>query len=301
MAEENEKLFVVDAHAHPPRKGVPGVDDRPYSAPTSRQEREDFFVRDLNEVLAEMDLHGTAIRGLLAMPSDLEIMFHFNETDKETGVTTYSCHEWIQRAVQLYPDRFFGVACVNPLEEESGPVLEDLVTHGSFKGFKIHQGHHNFSVNDRRAYKFYEKCIELDVPVAFHTGYSPLRSIDRYIPTMPVLLDELAYNLPDLKIIMCHAGGNWYQDGAFVTLRNENVMADVSGLRWLSQFFVWPQVEANVLIRRIVEVVGADRVMYGTDNDEDFDLAYMCGCGLSKKDIEKIMGENAVRCFKLKI
>ena len=299
MDMESEKLFVVDAHAHPPRKGVPGVDHRPYRAPVSLRERDDFLVRDLNEVVEQMDLHGTNMRAFLAMPPDIETMFHYGEKNEASGVATYSCHEWIGEAVKLRSDRFFGVACLNPLAEESLSELEDLVTRAGFKGVKIHQAHYDFSVNDRRAYKFYEKCIELDVPAVFHTGYSPLRSVDRYIPTMPFLLDELAYDLPDLRIVMCHAGGNWYQDGVFITLRNENVLVDVSGLRWLSQFFVWPQVEADVLIRRIVDVAGADRVMYGTDNDEDLDLAYMRGCGLSAKDLKKVMAENAVRCYKL--
>ena len=73
-------------------------------------------------------------------------------------------------------------------------MLDKLVTKAGFKGVKIHQAHNKFLVNDRRAYKFYEKCIELDIPVAFHTGYPPQRNIDRYIPTIPLLLDELAYD-----------------------------------------------------------------------------------------------------------
>ena len=59
---------------------------------------------------------------------------------------------------------------------------------------KIHQAHYNFPVNDQRAFPFYRKCAELGIPAAFHTGFSLGRTIDRLIPTMPLLLDELAYD-----------------------------------------------------------------------------------------------------------
>ena len=69
----------------------------------------DFSLRDMNEVIGSMDQHATNMRGLFAMPSDIETLFHFGETDSRSEVTTYTTQEWIERAVTLYPDRFFGL------------------------------------------------------------------------------------------------------------------------------------------------------------------------------------------------
>ncbi len=299
MTKENKGLVIVDAHAHPPRKGVPGVDDRPYVAPKTDAEKDLLVRENMDEFLSQMDVNQIDKRALIAMPEDIEAMFHFNERNPETGVTTYSCHEWIMQAVKYKPDRFFGLACINPLEEEAPKKIEWLVKEGGFKGVKIHQAHYQFVINDKRVYPFYEKCAELQVPVAFHTGYSPLRTVDRFIPTMPHLLDELAYDLPELKIIMCHAGGNWYQDGAYIALRNPNIMVDISGLKWLAQFFVYPTIDATKLIKRIVQVVGPKRVMYGTDNDDTCNVEFMKTCGLNDHDFQLVMGENAIRYFNL--
>lgn len=290
-----EGLLVIDAHAHAPRKGIPGVDSRPYTPPMNETEREAFMLRDMQEVLDEMDKRGTDKRALIAMPTDIEASFHFGEQTPGAQVPTYTCHEWIEKAVALRPERFFSVACINPLEEDAVELLEKYAGKG-FKGVKIHQAHHNFLINDKRAYPFYERCAQLKLPVLFHTGYSPLRHIDRYIPTMPHLIDELAFDLPELSIVMCHCGGNWYSDGILITLRNENVTMDCSGLRWLMQFLPEKR-EAYELIADIVNIVGDDRVMYGTDNDEDCDLEYMLKCGFKRETLEKVMAKNAQRVF----
>lgn len=293
-----QQMLVIDAHAHAPRKGVSGVDERPFIGPRTEEERDLFMERDMNEMLAQMDLNGTQKCALIAMPEDIEESFHFGEPMQDTNIRTYTCHEWILRAVHLRPERFFGIACIDPLSPEAPERASSCAEQG-FRGFKVHQAHGNFEVNDRRAYPFYEACAELGLPVLFHTGYSPLRGIDRFIPTNPILLDELANDLKQLQIVMCHCGGNWYQEGVMVALRNENIMLDTSGLRWLSQFMVWPEIDARVLIRRIVDIAGADRVMYGTDNDESCDPDYMRGCQLKEDDFRKVMGLNAKMLFHL--
>ena len=165
---------------------------------------------------------------------------------------------------------------------------------------KIHQAHYNFPVNDQRAFPFYRKCAELGIPAAFHTGFSLGRTIDRLIPTMPLLLDELAYEIPELTIIMCHAGGTWYQEGVLVALRNENIVIDLSSVPWMCRYMVYPEIDPAGVLKRLVEMVGPDRLMFGTDNaDEDMNLEYMKAFGLEKATLEKIMGGTAARLLKI--
>lgn len=169
-----------------------------------------------------------------------------------------------------------------------------------FCGVKIHQAHYNFPVNDQRAFPFYRKCAELGIPAAFHTGFSLGRTIDRLIPTMPLLLDELAYEIPELTIIMCHAGGTWYQEGVLVALRNENIVIDLSSVPWMCRYMVYPEIDPAGVLKRLVEMVGPDRLMFGTDNaDEDMNLEYMKAFGLEKATLEKIMGGTAARLLKI--
>ena len=295
-----EKPLVVDAHAHPPRKGSPGIDERPYTPPHTQQEVEDFLQQDLGEILSQMDLLGIDMKVMMAFPPDLDATFHYGATNPDTNVRTLSSHEWIARACALYPKRFVGCACLNPLDETAPNALQKLVIEDGFKMVKIHQAHHNFMVNDPRAYPFYRTCIELDVPVAFHTGFSPVRHIDRLIPTIPLLLDELAWDLPELRIVMCHTGGNWYQDGVVVAMRNKNIWVDLAGLNGIDELMVWPKVNPKELIARIVEMLGSHRVFYGTDNmDAAFNLEYMQDVALYPEDLHMVMGQSVVNFLKL--
>lgn len=297
---KDKGIYVVDAHAHPPRKGVPGLDERPYIAPRTVEERDLYFNQDLDELIAEMDALHTDAKVMISMPPDIEHLFHFGEPHPESGLKTLTTLEWIMRAKQRYPKRFYGVACLNPLKSESADILEDLVKNHGFLGAKIHQAHDNFIANDTRVYPYYQKCLELGIPVAFHTGFPPDRDIDRYIPTMPHALDEVARDFPKLKIIMCHAGANWYQDGVMIAMRNPNITVDISSIPNTCRRMVYPVVDDKVLIKRIVGLLGADRVMYGTDNfDAEMNLAYMQGIGLSDSELRMVMGETAIKTFQL--
>ncbi len=293
-------MFIVDSHAHPPRKGVPGIDSRPRKIPESKEEIESIFLEDIHEIIAEMEQYHIDMKVMIAMPPDIEEQFHYGEYIPECNATTLTSHEWISKAVSLFPERFAACACLNPLEKTSINKIEELVKKKGFKEVKIHQAHYGFEVHDKRAYPFYEKCIELDIPVAFHTGFSPVPMIDRYIPAMPCYIDELAYDLPDLKINMCHGGGNWYQDGIMIALRNKNIMIDIAGITDLCTKMVYPEIDAKVLIKRYAEVLGANRILYGTDNmDADMNLQLLSETGLSRSDLEKIMGLNAEKYLKL--
>lgn len=40
-------MLVIDSHAHPPRKGVPGIDNRPRTIPKSLEQIDKIFIEDL--------------------------------------------------------------------------------------------------------------------------------------------------------------------------------------------------------------------------------------------------------------
>ena len=63
---------------------------------------------------------------------------------------------------------------------------------------------------------------------------------------------------------------------------------------------VYPRVDAKDLIRRFVEILGADRILFGTDNmDDEINYKFMQEIGLADADLEKIMGLNVKRYLRL--
>jgi predicted TIM-barrel fold metal-dependent hydrolase len=293
-------MYVVDVHGHPPRKGSRLVPGPEFVFPESNDEVLQQLISDSAEMISTMDRYGITTRVLLAMPPDVDPLFHYGETHRSSGVRTFTSHEWIARAVDRYPGRFVGFACLDPTTKGSDKTLESVVAEYGFKGVKLHPCHHNFEVNDRTIYPFYEKCIDIGIPVAFHMGYDSARDIDRLKFQRPLLLDDVASDFPEMKIILCHCGGNWYQEGTLVALRNENVYVDISSIHEACSVIVYPEVEPSGVIKRIIELIGDDRVMYGTDNSEHhMNLFFILGLGFGEETNRRVMGENAMKLLDL--
>ena len=72
-------MLVIDSHAHPPRKGVLGIDSRPRKIPKSKEDIEKIFIEDVNEIITEMDQYQVDTKVMLAMPPDAEREFHYGE------------------------------------------------------------------------------------------------------------------------------------------------------------------------------------------------------------------------------
>ena len=123
-----------------------------------------------------------------------------------------------------------------------------------FRGLKLYPTYQHFFPNQREIYPLYEKAVELDIPVMFHTGSSIYRN-SKLKYGDPLHLDEVASDFPELKIIMAHSGrGFWYERAFFLSRLHKNLYMEISGLppHKLLQYF--PELEKN-----------ADKVIFGSD------------------------------------
>ena len=123
--------------------------------------------------------------------------------------------------------------------------------------------------NDRRCYPLYAKCVELGIPVGLQVGHSaePLPSNVGH----PMLVDDVAIDLPDLKINLSHTGWPW--TGEFISMlwRHPNVYGDISAY--------FPSTLDHQLVEFFDSSKGRNKIMYGTNG---FDL------GRFKTDFESL-------------
>ncbi|WP_092808221.1 amidohydrolase family protein [Rhodococcus globerulus] len=137
-----------------------------------------------------------------------------------------------------------------------------LIDSYGVKGFKFHPSMQGFEPNDRRFYPLYEVLVEADVPALFHTGQTgigaglpgghgiKLRYAD------PMLLDDVAADFPDLRIIMAHPAVPWVDAQISIATHKANVFIDLSG--WSPKYFPPQLVKAvNSNLR--------NKVMFGSD------------------------------------
>src|SRR5271167_195804 len=224
-----------------------------------------------------------------------------------------------------YPHRLYHWAHL-PMQEPLASVRElDRAVRNGARGAGI--GGANFGgleLDDPKYYPLWEKACELNVPFFVH-GYNQSNSwgdqadTEKYDVTaiigMPYDETRCFWNLvcggvldkfPELRVYITHAGGYVpYHLGRLVAT-NENL----SGAHnkqpvdaYLKNFYFDPLVHSAPMRRAIIEIVGADRLLYGdnfggTDSVRE-DLTE--GVGLSHEDREKIRWKNAAALLKIDV
>ncbi|WP_354351765.1 amidohydrolase family protein [Pseudarthrobacter sp. PvP090] len=140
---------------------------------------------------------------------------------------------------------------------------------------------------------------QLGVPALFHTGQSGIGSGMpgsggiRLKYSNPIVLDDVAVDFPDLKIIMAHPSFPWQDEALAVAARHTNVYIDLSG--WSPKYFPPQLVQyANTLLRTKV-LFGSDYPMIPPDRwIADFEKLAI------KSEVRPlIMRENAFRLLGL--
>jgi hypothetical protein len=135
-------------------------------------------------------------------------------------------YEIVARAVEKYPGRFLGLAGIDPFEGMNGVrALEDAVRNMGFIGAHVYPHWYDLPPDHAKYYPFYAKCCELGVPIQMQVGQSmvyskeaPMRSVGR-----PILLDGIACDFPELKLIGIHVGIPWTDEMIAMAWKHENV------------------------------------------------------------------------------
>ena len=168
-------------------------------------------------------------------------------------------YEVVARACERYPDRFFGLAGIDPTQGMSGVrAFEDAVRNMGFKAAHAYPHWFELAPDHAKWYPFYAKCCELDVPVLTQVGQSLIYSPDQRLRSVgrPITLDAVACDFPELRLCGIHVGIPWHDEMIAMAWKHENVfiVADAHSPRY------WPQSFVHYL-----NSYGRSKVLFGTD------------------------------------
>ena len=167
------------------------------------------------------------------------------------------------------------------------------------KGVKFQLLLQHVHANDRRLYPVYEACAELGLLVTFHAGAVAfprefgIPHLTKYGYPMPA--DEVAFDFPDLRIVLAHMGGNYHYEALILAEKHPNVYMDTAYLPFFCQRML-PDVTPAQIIKRAVAVVGPERILYGY---EGLAPAAIRDLAISDEAKEMILGRNAARLLGL--
>lgn len=186
-------------------------------------------------------------------------------------------------------ERLVPFCSINPhLVRHPGRELVRLVDRYGFKGVKLIPTYNHFYANEARLYPLYGEAQRRALPVLVHTGSSVFRGAKLKYGD-PLILDEVAVDFPDLKIVMAHGGrGFWYDRASFLCRLHENVYIDLTGLPPSNYLKYYPELEKI-----------ADKLVFGSDwpttPDRKNNIAAVRGLSLESETKEKILGLTAAR------
>lgn len=204
-------------------------------------------------------------------------------------------YEYVHEICQQHPDRFSGLAGVDPSRGMQGLYdLEAAVNEYGFVG--AHWYPHWFAMPPDAAqiYPYYAKCCELDIPIMMQVGHNLVYSRERRLPSVgrPILLDQVAIDFPDLVLIGIHIGVPWTDEMISMCWKHENVYTAGDAYapkHWPKQFVHY----ANSY--------GRHKVLFGTDwpvIDPERGVREVEELGLREESKRMLMRENALRIFK---
>jgi len=197
-------------------------------------------------------------------------------------------NEPIFQAVADKPDRFLGWVFVNPQGgTDQIQELNKWKDKPGFIGVKAHPFWHRYQPVDLLPVAV--QLAKMEKPLLIHAGFDAHGDYD-------VLLKKV----PDLKLILAHAGFPLYSDTWNKIKNNKNVYVDLSQTSYLNDRTTW----------QAIEYLGVERCLFGTDgpygvhgDDGLFDYSFI------KRRIErlfpdtdiqkKLLGENFLELIQI--
>ena len=197
---------------------------------------------------------------------------------------------------QRYPDRFSGLAGVDPTRGMQGlRDLEYAVKEYGFVGAHLYPHWFGLPPDHARYYPIYAKCCELEIPLMMQVGHCLRYQRERILPSVgrPITLDQIAIDFPELVLIGIHLGYPWTEEMISVAWKHENVYigSDAYAPRHWPESFV-----------HFINTWGKDKVLFGTDwpvIDPERAIKEIDTLELRPESKQKFLRDTALRLFRL--
>ena len=142
-------------------------------------------------------------------------------------------------------------------------------------------------------YPIYAKCCELDIPIMMQVGQNLIYQKDVRLPSVarPILLDQIAIDFPDLKLIGIHVGTPWADEMIAMAWKHQNVYIGIDAYA--------PKHLPATLIH-YMNSYGSHKVLFGTDwpvIDPRRARRELDDYGLREEAMQRVLRDNALAVF----
>lgn len=303
-APTDGKTLIIDFHAHPTFSDFSHGED-PDLSKLPPNYKLDVLTNPGDMGLA-MAMTSMQYKGKLPVTlSTDEYIEHLDENGVDLinflcpvikGQSAKESNERNAKIIQKFNGRAMGSAGFDPNAGEQAVYdIEYAVKELGFKGLKMIASLLDLDINDRAFYPCFEKAQELGVPITVHTGSGIIMGC-RVSQVKPILIDDVAFDFPELKINCAHMGCWDFMDMHSMLMRHKNVYSDLAAWPLDAKFMKlvpWDLLEETV----------SDKLFLGSD----YPAAQTSGQAISAVHSlpvsdafkEKILGKNAANFLGL--
>ena len=205
-------------------------------------------------------------------------------------------YERVYEVCTKHPERFSGLAGIDPFRGMSGlKDLEKAVNEFGFVGAHLYPHWCELPPDHRKYYPYYAKCCELNIPIMMQVGHNLIYSKNRRLPSVarPILLDQVAIDFPELKLIGIHIGIPWTEEMISMCWKHENIYT--AGDAYAPKY--WPKSFVHY-----ANSYGSHKVMFGTDwpvIDPIRAIEEVDNLNLKEESKQLMLRDNAIKVFNL--
>ena len=273
------------------------------------------------ERLADMDSLGVDVH----VVSPYVGFYNYHLPVEVARATSVETNDEIAGMIRAWPDRFAGLGTL-PMQDVKAAIaeMERCMTRLGLKGVEINDHVNGRTLEEPEFRPFWKAAQELGALVFFHQGgdtvvtprsarYHLPNSIgnlaDRAVTFATLVSGGVMDEFPDLKICLGHGGGYTCfgigrMDHGWQVRSEARVHITQPPSAYLGRFYYDCIVYTEPALRFLIDSVGADRVVFGTDWPYDMALdwpvAWVLGMkGLSQEEKEAILWKNLERLLGL--
>ena len=220
-------------------------------------------------------------------------------------------NEYTAETVAKYPDRFIAAGTLDPFSRHADKIFERLQTEYSFKAFKFEvsagggmMGYHEDFVIDEKLAPYFPELEKRGQTLVFDIGSADQPSYQ------PEAIARVADKYPGLRIVVCHLMAPRQGEGEILkrsleTLKKPNVWFDLSAVPFNLAPEKYPYPTGLSYIRTAMDIVGADKLMWGTDMPsvicyerlEDLQTYLTQVPGITEAELQDIYYNNALKAY----
>ncbi len=181
--------------------------------------------------------------------------------ERTTTGKTFVANECVAALFERHPERFIPFAGVDVMRgSEAVRELEHWIKERGFRGLSLRPFMIGRPADDKHYYPFYEKCVELDIPLSIHASanWTTSRPSDLGHPRH---FDAVACDFPQLKLILSHAGYPWVLEACLLAWKQPNLYLELAAHR--PKYFMIRGAGWEPLLQYGQTTI-QDKILYGT-------------------------------------